>query len=168
MHCYTLHLQRLSFPPPPRPFERHVALCAHFTLLSCCLVLLLQCVAMDRHSHTMTHPDVHAALPVLDLQSLTLLSLCFFWLLLQCFAMDRDSHTMTRPEVHAVYVLLPSNKAPMGVVEQPDGGYAFADARQQQQQQQQQGVPYTPAPYAPPPSQYATQPAPGYPNVPRE
>jgi hypothetical protein len=83
-----------------------------------------------------------------------------------CFAMDRDSHTMTRPEVHAVYVLLPSNKAPMGVVEQPDGGYAFADARQQQQQQQ--GVPYTPAPYAPPPSQYATQPAPGYPNVPRE
>ncbi len=83
---------------------------------------------------------------------------------MQCFAMDRDSHTMTRPEVHAVYVLLPSNKAPMGVVEQPDGGYAFADARQQQQQ----GVPYTPAPYTPPPGQYTTQPAPGYPNVPRE
>jgi hypothetical protein len=39
--------------------------------------------------------------------------------------MDKDAATMTRPEVHAVYVLLPANKAPLGVVEQPDGGYAF-------------------------------------------
>lgn len=76
-----------------------------------------------------------------------------------CFAMDKDRHTMTRPDVHQVYVLLPSNKAPMGVVEQPDGSYAFADARQQQQQQQ--------SAYQPP-AHYGAQPAPGYPSIPRE
>lgn len=45
-----------------------------------------------------------------------------------CFAMDRDAAAVTRPEVHAVYVLLPANKAPHGVVEQPDGGYAYGAA----------------------------------------
>jgi hypothetical protein len=75
--------------------------------------------------------------------------------------MDRDAHTMTRPEVHEVYVLLPSNKAPMGVVEQPDGSYAFADARQQQQQQQ--GHPHAPQPYAAP--TLVHEPAPGYPSI---
>lgn len=79
-----------------------------------------------------------------------------------CFAMDKDQHVMTRPDVHEVYVLLPSNKAPMGVVEQPDGSYAFADARQQQQQQQMSYQPPSgvPAPYG--------QPAPGYPDIPRQ
>eukprot|EP00775_Hariotina_reticulata_P001350 gene1350-1691_t len=43
-----------------------------------------------------------------------------------CFAMDRDAHACSRLEVHQVYDLLPSNKAPGGVVEQPDGNYAFA------------------------------------------
>jgi hypothetical protein len=76
--------------------------------------------------------------------------------------MDKDQHVMTRPDVHEVYVLLPSNKAPMGVVEQPDGSYAFADARQQQQQQQMSYQPPSgvPAPYG--------QPAPGYPDIPRQ
>jgi len=83
--------------------------------------------------------------------------------------MDRDGHTVTRPEVHEVYALLPSNKAPMGVVEQPDGSYAFADSRQQQQQQY--AGPHIPHPYPSPPgpvNPYVQQPAAGYPVVPRE
>jgi hypothetical protein len=47
-----------------------------------------------------------------------------------CFAMDRDAHACNRLEVHEVYDLLPSNKAPGGVVEQPDGNYAFAASGQ--------------------------------------
>lgn len=83
------------------------------------------------------------------------------------FAMDRDARTCTRLEVHEVYSLLPSNKAPMGVVEQPDGDYAFGTA----------AGPAAPHPYpqtAPQSSQgwmghpggYA-QPGTGYPSVPR-
>lgn len=62
------------------------------------------------------------------------------------FALDRDAHACTRIEVHEVYSLLPSNKAPGGVVENPDGNYAFgaapaagshAYAPPQMQQQQQ-------------------------------
>jgi len=85
-----------------------------------------------------------------------------------CYAMDRDGHTVTRPEVHQVYTLLPSNKAPMGVVEQPDGSYAFADGRQQQQQH---GSPQAPHPSPSPPgpvNPYVHQPAAGYPVIPRE
>lgn len=81
---------------------------------------------------------------------------------------------MTRPDVFAVYVQLPSNKAPMGVVEQPDGSYAFADARQQQQQEQYAA----PAPYGTMAyrgssggggvGQQYQQPAAGYPTISRE
>jgi hypothetical protein len=67
---------------------------------------------------------------------LGLLALCFINSILLnivdavyiCFAMDRDAHACTRLEVHEVYSLLPSNKAPGGVVENPDGNYAFGAA----------------------------------------
>jgi hypothetical protein len=40
--------------------------------------------------------------------------------------MDRDASAVTRPEVFQVYMQLPSNKGPPGgVVQQPDGGWAF-------------------------------------------
>lgn len=124
------------------------------------------------HVRCLTHVHLRSLVAV-SLPALSALSVCVLFCLVlfdagaapppspsQCFAMDKDQHTMTRPDVHQVYTLLPSNKAPMGVVEQPDGSYAFADARQQQQQQQQM-------PYQSPPH-YGAQPAPGYPSVPRE
>jgi hypothetical protein len=83
------------------------------------------------------------------------------------FAMDRDAQACTRLEVHEVYTLLPSNKAPMGVVEQPDGNYAFgataaAHHPHPGMSHGQQGAPYG----VPPAGSYA-QPAVGYPSVPR-
>jgi hypothetical protein len=80
------------------------------------------------------------------------------------FAMDRDAQACTRLEVHEVYTLLPSNKAPMGVVEQPDGNYAFgataaAPGYHPGAQQGYAGMGHGQQGYA--------QPASGYPAVPR-
>lgn len=73
-----------------------------------------------------------------------------------CFAMDRDAHACTRLEVHEVYSQLPSNKAPGGVVENPDGNYAFGAASTAGGAGSHM--------YAPPPVQ---QPQQGYPSFPR-
>lgn len=71
-----------------------------------------------------------------------------------CFAMDRDAGTVSRHDVHDVYVALPSNKAPGGVVEQPGGTFAYGAAAP------------AGAPVAPPPYPYVPSPG-AYPAVPR-
>jgi hypothetical protein len=87
--------------------------------------------------------------------------------------MDRDAQACTRLEVHEVYTLLPSNKAPMGVVEQPDGNYAFgataaaAHHPGSHGQQPYQGMGQQGQPYGVPPAGGYAQPAVGYPSVPR-
>lgn len=54
-----------------------------------------------------------------------------------CYAMDRDARAVTHADVHQVYALLPCNVG--GIVEQPDGGYAYGAPQQQQQQQPSYG-----------------------------
>ncbi|WIA40658.1 hypothetical protein OEZ86_004364 [Tetradesmus obliquus] len=87
-----------------------------------------------------------------------------------CFAMDRDAQACTRLEVHEVYALLPSNKAPLGVVEQPDGNYAFGStpaATAGHGGQPGLGHGQQVLAYAVPHAGGYAQPAVGYPSVPR-
>jgi hypothetical protein len=81
--------------------------------------------------------------------------------------MDRDAQACTRLEVHEVYTLLPSNKAPMGVVEQPDGNYAFGSTGAAHHPHPAMGHGQQGAPYGVPAAGGYAQPAAGYPAVSR-
>lgn len=84
--------------------------------------------------------------------------------------MDRDAQACTRLEVHEVYALLPSNKAPLGVVEQPDGNYAFGSTPATTAGHGGQpglGHGQQVLAYAVPHAGGYAQPAVGYPSVPR-